>query len=121
MKKHFPGWPTYDEQVPLYDFRGYDPATVKSVGPLAFSRLMPRADLIALKPGELLIIEFDKQMTLTSVSRLGRYIEAVQNDELRPDWRTRKITAVHVTPGFDARFKAECERKGYRYIVEPVP
>jgi len=121
MAKHYPDWPEWDEQVPLYDFRGYDLPTVESVGPLTFTRLMPRADLIALKDNELLIIEFDNQMVLTNLSRLDRYIEAVQNDYLRPGWRTRVIKAAYVTPGFDARFQAECRRKGYRYIVEPVP
>ena len=121
MAKHFPDWPEWDEQVPLYDFRGWDLATVESAGPLTFTRTMPRADLIALKGTELLIIEFDNQMTLTNISRLDRYIEAVKNDYLRPEWRTRKITAAYVTPGFDARFRSECRRKGYQYIVEPVP
>ena len=121
MRAHYPGWETWDEQVPLYDFRGWDPATIESVGPLTFTRTMPRADLIALKERELLIIEFDNQMTLTNISRLDRYIEAIKNDYLRPEWRTLKISAAYVTPGFDARFQAECRRKGYRYIVEPVP
>jgi len=121
MAKNYPGWEEWDEQVPLYDFRGYDILTVESVGPLTFTRLMPRADLIALKGTELLIIEFDNQMTLTNVSRLDRYIEAIKNDYLRPEWRLKTIRAAYVTPGFDARFQAECRRKGYRYIVEPVP
>jgi len=121
MTRHYPDWPEWDEQVPLYDFRGWDPATVESVGPLIFTRAMPRADLIALKGNELLVIEFDQQMVLTNISRLDRYIEAVQNDYLRPEWRLKVIRAAYVTPGFDARFQAECRRKGYRYIVEPVP
>ena len=121
MAKHFPDWPEWDEQVPLYDFRGWDLKTVESVGPLIFTRTMPRADLIALKEDELLIIEFDNQMKLTSISRLDRYVEAIKNDYLRPEWRTRTLHAVYVTPGYDARFEAECRRKGYRYIVEPVP
>ena len=121
MRAHFPEWETWDEQVPLYDFRGWDEATIESVGPLTFTRTMPRADLIALKDNELLIIEFDNQMTLTNISRLDRYIEAIKNDYIRPEWRTLKISAAYVTPGFDARFQAECRRKGYRYIVEPVP
>ena len=121
MAKYFSDWPEWDEQVPLYDFRGWDPATIESVGPLTFTRTMPRADLIALKGTGLLIIEFDKQMTLTNISRLDRYIEAVQNDYLRPEWRLKVISSAYVTPGFDARFQAECRRKGHRYIVEPVP
>ena len=121
MAKYFPDWPEWDEQVPLYDFRGWDLKTVESVGPLIFTRTMPRADLIALKDGELLIIEFDNQMTLTNISRLDRYIEGIKNDYLRPEWRTRTLHAAYVTPGYDARFEAECRRKGYRYIVEPVP
>lgn len=121
MAKYFAEWKTWDEQVPLYDFRGWDIATVESVGPLAFTRAMPRADLIAVRAGEMLIIEFDNQMVLTNVSRLDRYIDAVENDYLRPEWHTLKITAAFVTPGFDARFQAECTRKGYRYIVEPEP
>lgn len=121
MAKYFPTWPTWDEQVPLYDFRGWDLKTVESVGPLTFTRTMPRADLIALRGTELLIVEFDNQMVLTNISRLARYIEGVRNDYLRPEWRDRKIQAAYVTPGYDARFEAECRRKGYRYIVEPVP
>jgi len=121
MTKYFPEWPEWDEQVSLYDFRGYDLLTVESVGPLIFTRLMPRADLIALKNRELLIIEFDNKMVLTNITRLDRYIEAIQNDYLRPEWRLRTIRAAYVTPGFDARFQAECRRKGYRYIVEPIP
>jgi len=121
MAKYFGDWPESDEQVPLYDFRGYDLPTVESVGPLIFTRLMPRADLIALKGNELLIIEFDQQMVLTNISRLDRYIEAIGHDHLRPDWRTKVVRAAYVTPGYDARFEAECRRKGYRYIVEPVP
>ena len=121
MAKYFPGWDTWTEQVALYDFRGWDLKTVRSVGPLTFTRLMPRADLIAIGPTELLIIEFDSQMTLTSVTRLGRYVEAIQNDYVRPEWRELRIIAVYVTPGYDARFEAECARHGYRYIVEPQP
>ena len=121
MAKYFPDWPTWDEQVPLYDFRGWDLKTIESVGPLTFTRTMPRADLIAVGPYELLIIEFDNQMTLTNVSRLDRYIEAIFVDQLRPEWGDLAIYAAYVTPGYDARFEAECQRKGYRYIVEPVP
>jgi hypothetical protein len=121
MAKYFPDWPTWDEQVPLYDFRGWDLKTVESVGPLFFTRTMPRADLIALRRGELLIIEFDNLMVLTNVARLARYIEAIRNDYLRPDWRDRLITAAYVTPGYDARFEAECRRHGWKYIVEPPP
>lgn len=121
MEKYFPDWPTYDEQVPLYDFRGWDPKTIESVGPLTFTRTMPRADLIALRETDLLIIEFDNQMVLTNISRLGRYIEAIRNEYIRTEWRRLVIKPVYVTPGYDARFEAECRRKGYRYIVEPVP
>jgi hypothetical protein len=121
MAKYFPDWTEWDEQVPLYDFRGWDPKTIESVGPLIFTRAMPRADLIALKPGELLIAEFDRTMILTNISRLERYIDAVKNDYVRPDWKTRKVQATYITPGFDARFEDECKRKGYRYIVEPEP
>ena len=121
MAKYFPEWPTWDEQVPLYDFRGWDPKTIESVGPLTFTRLMPRADLIALRATDLLIIEFDNQMRLTDVTRLGRYIDALKHDYLRPEWRGLVIKAAYVTPGYDARFEAECRREGYRYIVEAEP
>jgi len=121
MSKHFPDCPEWDEQVPLYDFRGWDPKTIESVGPLVFTRAMPRADLIAVRPTFILVMEFDNIMVLTNVARLDRYIDAIRNDYLRPDWRLKDITAVYVTPGYDARFEAECARKGYRYIVEPVP
>jgi len=121
MAKYFPKWPAWDEQVPLYDFRGWDPKTLESIGPLTFTRVMPRADLIAVWGTNLLIIEFDNQMVLTNVARLDRYMEAVKNDYLRPAWRDYLITAAYVTPGYDARFEAECRRKGYQYIVEPVP
>ena len=121
MRKYFPDWPTWDEQVPLYDFRGWDIKTIESVGPLTFTRVMPRADLIALRRGEILIIEFDKTMELTKIARFTRYIEALKNDYIRPEWRDRPLTAVYITPGYDARFEAECLRKGYRYIVEPEP
>jgi len=119
MEKYFSDYPDYDEQVPIYDLRGYDLDTVRSVGPMFFTRLMPRADVIALKPGFLLIIEFDKQMDLVKVTRLLRYMEAVLNDYLRADWRTRKISAAYVTPGYDARFEAECARHNIKYVVEP--
>jgi len=121
MTKHFPDWAEWDEQVPLYDFRGWDPKTIESVGPLAFTRVMPRADLIAIRAREILVVEFDNQMVLTNVSRLDRYIEAMKNDYLRPEWARLYVHAAFVTPGYDARFEAECRRKGYRYIVEPQP
>jgi hypothetical protein len=121
MAKYFSDWETWDEQVPLYDFRGWDPKTIESVGPLVFTRVMPRADLVALRPNELLIIEFDKTMELTKVSKMDRYIDAIKNEYIRKDWKTRKITAAYVTPGYDGRFEAECRRKGYQYIVEPEP
>ena len=121
MDKYFPDWPTWDEQVPLYDFRGWDPATIESLGPLYFTRVMPRADLIAIRRNEILIVEFDKTMELTKVARLARYIEAIKNDYVRPAWRNYLLTAVYVTPGYDARFENECRRLGYRYIVEPEP
>jgi len=121
MAKYFPTWKTWDEQVPLYDFRGWDPKTIESLGPLTFTRVMPRADLLAVLGTNILIIEFDNQMVLTNISRLDRYIEAVKHDYLRPAWRDYITTAAYVTPGYDARFEAECRRKGYRYIVEPVP
>ena len=121
MAKYFPDWPEWDEQVPLYDFRGWDPKTIESVGPLMFTRAMPRADVIALRPGRILIVELDNQMVLTNVARLDRYLDALKNDYLRPEWKTLRTQAAYVTPGYDARFEAECRRKGYRYIVEPVP
>jgi len=121
MAKYFPDWPGYDEQVPIYDFRGYDLRTVKSVGPLIFTRAMPRADVIALRPNELLVVEFDKQMDLVHISRLDRYIDAIKHDYVRPDWAKRKIIAAYVTPAYDGRFEYECKRKGYRYIVHPEP
>jgi len=121
MQKHFPDWPTWDTQVPLYDFRGWDPKTIESVGPLVFTRTMPRADVIALRPLGILVVELDNQMVLTNISRLDRYVEAVRNDYIRPEWKALSVTAAYVTPGFDARFEAECKRKGYRYIVEPAP
>jgi len=121
MAKYFPDCPEWDEQVPLYDFRGWDPKTIESVGPLIFTRAMPRADLIAIRPTFILVVEFDNLMVLTNVARLDRYIDAIKNDYLRPEWRTKDVQAAYVTPGYDARFEAECQRKGYRYIVEPVP
>ena len=121
MTKYFPDWRDWDEQVPLYDFRGWDIRTIESVGALTFTRVMPRADVIALRRGELLIIEFDKTMELTKVARLSRYIDALRHDHLRPGWRDRLLTAAYVTPGYDARFEDECRRLGYRYIVEPEP
>jgi len=121
MAKYFADWATWDEQVPLYDFRGWDPKTIESVGALAFTRLMPRADLIAVRATDLLVVEFDQQMVLTNVSRLDRYIDAIKNEHIRREWRGLVIHAAYVTPGFDARFEAECRRKGYKYIVEPVP
>jgi len=120
MAKYYPNWPTWDEQVPLYDFRGWDPKTIESVGALTFTRLMPRADLIAVRKTDLLIIEFDNIMVLTNVSRLDRYVDAIKHDYLRPEWRELYVHAAYVTPGYDARFEAECRRKGYRYIVEPA-
>jgi len=119
MAKYFPDWPTWDEQVPLYDFRGWDLRTVESVGPMAFTRLMPRADLIAVKPDALLILEFDNEMRVLNIAKLDRYIDAVRNDYLRPKWRELRIQGVYVTPGYDGRLEEECKRKGYRYIVEP--
>lgn len=121
MSKYFPDWETYDEQVPLFDLRGYDRKTVESVGMMFFTRLMPRADVIVLKPGELLVVEFDRHIDVLHVTRLQRYIEAVKHDEARPDWRKRKISGSYVTPGYDARIEAECERLGFKYIVEPEP
>jgi len=119
MKKYFRDWPAWDEQVPIYDFRGYDLDTVRSVGAMFFTRLMPRADVIALREGELLILEFDKTMELVKISRLLRYADAIQNDLMRPDWRTRRITMGYVTPAYDARFAAECSRLNVLYIIEP--
>ena len=121
MADHFPDWPDWDEQVPIYDLRGYDEKTVKSVGVMFFTRLMPRADVIALKPGELLIVEFDKQMDLLHAARLARYMEAIKHDAVRKDWRERKISAAYVTPAYDARLEDEAHRIGARYIVEPEP
>jgi len=121
MAKHFPDWPTWDEQVPLYDFRGWDEKTIQSVGPLMFTRAMPRADLIALRGSEILVVEFDQTMILTNVSRLGRYIDAIKHDYVRPEWRDRFIHAAYVTPGYDARFEAECRRNGYKYVVMEAP
>lgn len=121
MAKHFPDWKEYDEQVPLFDLRGYDLRTVESAGVLTFARLMPRADLIAVRSSDLLVIEFDNQMVLTNIVRLDRYVEAIKNDHVRPTWRTLAIKPVLVTPGYDGRFEAECRRRGYRYIVEAVP
>jgi len=121
MAKYFPDWAEWDEQVPLYDFRGWDPKTIESVGPLVFTRTMPRADVIAIRAKEILIVELDNQMVLTNVARLDRYIEAIKNDYLRPEWKLLYVHAAFVTPGYDARFEAECRRKGYRYLVEPQP
>lgn len=119
MAKYFPDWPEYDEQIPLYDLRGYDEATVRSVGVMYFSRLMPRADVIAIRKGELLIVELDKQMSLVKVSRLARYIDAIKHDAIRPIWHRLRIKGAYVTPGYDARIEAECRRLGFKYIVEP--
>jgi len=121
MSKYFPEWTTYDEQVPIYDLRGYDEKTVRSVGVMFFTRMMPRADVIALRPGELLVLELDKQVDLLHVSRLARYLDAIAHDAVRLDWARRKIRAAYVNPAYDARLEAECKRLGFQYIVEPVP
>jgi hypothetical protein len=121
MSKYFPDWPEYDEQVPLYDTRGLDEKTVKTVGIAIFTRMMPRADVIAVRDGELLLIEFDKQLDLMKVSRLLRYAEAMKHDYVRPEWHKARIKMVYVTPGYDARIEAECKRLGIEYIVEPEP
>jgi len=121
MTKYFPDWANWDEQVPIYDVRGLDPGTVKTVGIMLFTRVMPRADILAVKPDRLLLVEFDKQMMLTHVSKLDRYIDAVRNDSVRPKWATIPVEGAYVTPGYDARLEAECKRKGYRYIVEEEP
>jgi len=121
MRKHFPEFEVWDEQVPLYDFRGWDLKTVRSVGPLLFTRTMPRADLIAIKEDKLLIIEFDKQMKLVNITKLDAYIDALRHDYLRPNWAKKRIIAVYVTPGYDARIEYACRLRRYRYIVEPEP
>jgi len=121
MSKYFPDWPEYDEQVPIFDVRGLDERTIQTVGIAIFTRMMPRADVIAVRPGELLLVEFDKQMDPLKVSRLLRYREAVRHDYVRPEWRKAKIHLAYVTPGYDARIEAECKRHGIRYIVEPEP
>jgi len=121
MKKYFADWKEYDEQVPLYDFRGYDLKTVESVGAMIFTRVMPRADLVAYRRNEVLLGEFDKQIDVLKVSRLLRYADALRNDYLRPAWRTAKLSTFYVTPGYDARIEDECRRLGVRYIVEPEP
>jgi hypothetical protein len=82
---------------------------------------MPRADVIAVKPGRLLIVEFDKQMDVMKVSRLLRYADAVKHDYVRPEWRKAKIEMAYVTHAYDSRIEAECKRLGIRYIVEPEP
>jgi hypothetical protein len=121
MRKYFPDWDQWDEQVPIYDIRGLDPGTVRTVGIMFFTRVMPRADILAVKPDRLLLVEFDKQMMLTHVGHLDRYIDAIRNDAIRPKWHDIPIEAAYVTPGYDARIEAECTRKGYRYIVEEEP
>ena len=121
MSKHFPAWPDWDEQVPIYDLRGLDVDTIETVGFGYFTRIMPRADLIALKPGELLVVEFDRAVNPMHVITLTRYIDAVRHDHLRPDWRKRKLKGAFVIPEAESRVKAECERLGYMYVVEPEP
>jgi len=121
MRKYFPDWPQWDEQVPLYDFRGFDLKTVESVGPLTFTRTMPRADLIALRGNELLIVEFDRSMKVIHITRLDGYVDAIKHDHLRPEWRKKRIIPVYVTPGYDARLEYACKVRRYRYIVEPEP
>ena len=121
MTKYFADWPDYDEQVSLFDLRGYDEKTVRSVGVMFFTRLMPRADVIAIRDNELLIVELDHRMELLHVSRLKRYVDAIKHDEARPDWRRRKVVCAYVTSGYDVRIENECQRLGFRYIVEPEP
>ena len=121
MSKYFADWPEYDEQVSIFDLRGYDEKTVRSLGIGYFTRLMPRADVIAIRGDELLVVEFDRQMEILHVSRLERYVDAIRHDEARPDWRRRRIFATYVTPGYDARIEDECRRLGFQYIVEPEP
>jgi len=121
MRKYFPEFETWDEQVPLYDFRGWDIKTVESVGPLLFTRAMPRADLIAIRGDTLLIIEFSKRMDLVDITKLDAYIDHVKHDYLRPGWREKRIIPVFVTPGYDARIEYACRLRRYRYIVEPEP
>jgi len=121
MSKYFPDWPDYDEQVPIYDIRGLDENTIKTVGIALFTRVMPRADVIAVKPGRLLLIEFDKQMDAMKVSRLLAYADAIRHDYVRPEWRKAKIEMVYVTPAYDSRIEAQCKAHGIRYIVEPEP
>ena len=121
MKKYFSDWLEWDEQVPIFDIRGLDEKTVQTVGIALFTRMMPRADVIAIKKDRLLIIEFSRMMDPLHVQRLARYIDAIRHEYVRVKWRDMPIEGIYVTPGYDARIEAECGRLGFRYLVEPEP
>jgi len=121
MDKYFADWPDWDEEVPIFDIRGLDLRTIDTVGIGYFTRVMPRADVVALREGELMVVEFDTAANPMNVWKLSKYIDSIRAEHVRDDWRKRKISGAFVVPSYEARVEAECERLGYRFIVEPQP
>ena len=121
MEKYFPDWKDWDEQVPIFDIRGLDRKTVETVGIGYFTRIMPRADAVAVKPDELLVLEFDKDMVFMHVRKLAAYIDSVKSDFVRENWKKKKITGIYVIPAPEARIEDYCKRMGFRLIIEPEP
>lgn len=121
MQKYFPDWPQYEHQAAIFDIRGLDKSTIETLGILFFARVMPRADVIAWRGQELLVIEFTKQRDPKKVFQLQGYLDSIKHDEVRPQWKDFKLTAVLVSAIYDVRTEEACKRFGYKFIVEPEP
>ena len=122
MKTYYPGVKDWDVQVPIFDLRGIPKSVVDTFGPFYFERSMPRADIIALPPNELILVEMHYAPTPHDVGALDFYIDAIQHDDLHKEWRRRKLTAIFVSSAEESRVRARCEEKGYKFIVlEPPP
>lgn len=119
VRTYFPGARRVWVEEPIFDERVLPRAIPEGFNPMLFARLCPRADIILEFDKELVLLEFSDRARVSDVGKLLIYIDAMRHDKLRPEWRTKPIRPVFVTPYFDSRVADLCAQLGVDYIAHP--
>jgi len=103
-------------QAPLYDTRGINPEDLKTFGIYFYERVMPRADILIIRPDEVLLVEIKTDPKLREVQNLLFYRDALTHDEIRrPQIAGKKIRMIFISGKTDVRLKARCSELGIEY------
>jgi len=120
VREHFPGEAAL-YQAPIYDVRGIDKKMLETFGVFFFERAMPRADILIIRPTEVIIAEVKTHPLPRHVAQLEYYVDALKHDVVRADEiRGKKIRAIFVAGHDDARVEALVKSKGFEYVYLPA-